>query len=53
MDIASARRVMFGSYFYLMIVLVSLYANRIKPNPKQADERNKVKEWITYKVDIS
>jgi heme o synthase len=29
MDVASARRVMFGSYFYLMIVLLSLYANKI------------------------
>ena len=30
MDIASARRVMFSSYFYLMIVLLSLYADKIK-----------------------
>ena len=29
MDISSARRVMFGSYFYLMIVLLSLYANKL------------------------
>lgn len=29
MDVASARKVMFGSYFYLMIVFVSLYANKI------------------------
>ena len=29
MDVASARRVMFSSYFYLMIVLLSLYANKI------------------------
>ena len=29
MDIASARRVMFSSYFYLMIVLLSLYADKI------------------------
>ncbi len=29
MDVGSARRVMFGSYFYLMIVLLSLYANKI------------------------
>ena len=28
MDVASARRVMFGSYFYLMIVMLSLYANK-------------------------
>ncbi len=29
MDVASARRVMFGSYFYLMIVLLSLYADKL------------------------
>ncbi len=28
MDAASARRVMFSSYFYLMIVLLALFANR-------------------------
>ncbi len=28
MDIASAKKVMFGSYFYLMIVFVSLYADK-------------------------
>jgi protoheme IX farnesyltransferase len=28
MDVASARWVMFSSYFYLMIVLLSLYANK-------------------------
>ena len=31
MDKGSARLVMFSSYFYLMIVLLSLYADRIKP----------------------
>ena len=30
MDIASARKVMFSSYFYLMIVFLSLYANKQK-----------------------
>jgi len=30
MDVASARKVMFGSYFYLMIVLLSLYADKMK-----------------------
>ena len=29
MDVASARRVMFSSYFYLMIVLLSLYADKV------------------------
>ena len=28
MDATSARRVMFSSYFYLMIVLLALFANR-------------------------
>ncbi len=30
MDVASARRVMFGSYFYLMIVFLALYADKFK-----------------------
>ncbi len=30
MDLKSARIVMFGSYFYLMIVLLALFANRIE-----------------------
>ncbi len=30
MDVSSARRVMFGSYFYLMIVFLSLWADKIK-----------------------
>ena len=30
MDAASARKVMFSSYFYLMIVFLSLYADKIK-----------------------
>jgi protoheme IX farnesyltransferase len=28
MEVKAARRVMFGSYFYLMIVLLSLYADK-------------------------
>jgi len=31
MDLKSARMVMFSSYFYLMIVLLALFANRILP----------------------
>lgn len=31
MDVASARKVMFSSYFYLMIVMLSLYADKIHP----------------------
>ncbi len=30
MDVASARKVMFSSYFYLMIVFLSLYADKVK-----------------------
>ncbi|MBS1496660.1 MAG: protoheme IX farnesyltransferase [Bacteroidetes bacterium] len=30
MDIASARKVMFSSYFYLMIVFLSLYADKLQ-----------------------
>jgi heme o synthase len=30
MDVKSARRVMFGSYFYLMIVFISLYADKFR-----------------------
>jgi protoheme IX farnesyltransferase len=30
MDIPSARKVMFSSYFYLMLVLLSLYADKIR-----------------------
>ena len=29
MDAKSARRVMFSSYFYLMIVLLAMFANRV------------------------
>ncbi len=32
MDIPAARKVMFSSYFYLMIVFLSLYADKIKFN---------------------
>jgi protoheme IX farnesyltransferase len=30
MDVGSARKVMFGSYFYLMIVFLGLYADKIR-----------------------
>ena len=33
MDVGAARRVMFSSYFYLMIVFLSLYANKMPPHP--------------------
>jgi len=29
MDVTSAKKVMFGSYFYLMIVFLSLYADKV------------------------
>ncbi len=31
MDVASARKVMFSSYFYLMIVMLALYADKAHP----------------------
>lgn len=38
MDVASAKKVMFGSYFYLMIVFLSLFANKeIKPMDAHPD----------------
>jgi protoheme IX farnesyltransferase len=40
MDVASARRVMFSSYFYLMIVFLSLYANKIKPGSAETAKSN-------------
>ena len=33
MDVGAARRVMFSSYFYLMIVFLSLYANKMQLHP--------------------
>jgi hypothetical protein len=30
MDAGAARKVMFSSYFYLMIVFLSLYADKVK-----------------------
>jgi heme o synthase len=37
MDVSSARKVMFSSYFYLMIVFLSLYAdrNRVETNARE------------------
>jgi protoheme IX farnesyltransferase len=35
MDVKSARMVMFSSYFYLMIVLLALFADRIMPGLQQ------------------
>jgi protoheme IX farnesyltransferase len=40
MDIASAKKVMFGSYFYLMIVFLSLYANKKKHETSMLAENN-------------
>lgn len=36
MDVASARRVMFGSYIYLAVVLLALLADKIPLNPQPA-----------------
>ncbi len=40
MSVKSAKMVMFGSYFYLMIVFLSMYANKTNP----ADRVNRVQE---------
>ncbi|MCP9749606.1 heme o synthase [Ferruginibacter sp. HRS2-29] len=40
MDIPSARRVMFSSYFYLMIVFLSLYANKKQRETSMLAENN-------------
>jgi protoheme IX farnesyltransferase len=34
MDVASARRVMFGSYIYLPIVLLALLGDKMHPSPE-------------------
>jgi hypothetical protein len=46
MDVRSARMVMFGSYFYLMVVLLSLYANRKGSADTEASIQPSVKAWI-------
>jgi protoheme IX farnesyltransferase len=46
MDLRSARLVMFGSYFYLMVVLLSLYANRKGPTDREVSYQPSVKAWI-------
>lgn len=60
MDVASARRVMFSSYFYLMIVFLSLYANKQQGDAsgnRRHDVRLdfmqpkiKLQEYVSYKV---
>jgi protoheme IX farnesyltransferase len=44
MDIPAARKVMFSSYFYLMIVFLSLYANKWPTKNKSLGIQNNV-EW--------
>jgi len=44
MDIPAARKVMFSSYFYLMIVFLSLYANKWPTQNKSLGIQNNV-EW--------
>lgn len=45
MDVPSARKVMFGSYFYLMLVLLSLYANRKGPDGGGTAARMRATAW--------
>ena len=48
MDKASARRVMFSSYFYLMIVLLSIYADK-NNNAMNEDGTRRVSTLIQIK----
>ena len=45
MDVSSARRVMFSSYFYLMIVFLSLYANKTHSTDNQKFDFQKIEVW--------
>ena len=45
MDVASARRVMFSSYFYLMIVFLSLFANKINKSDKHKFDNQNIEVW--------
>jgi protoheme IX farnesyltransferase len=45
MDVASARRVMFSSYFYLMIVFLSLYANKVYKSDKYKFDNQNIEVW--------
>ena len=44
MNVAAAKKVMFGSYFYLIIVLLSLYADKTRTNKMELLTIYKV-EW--------
>lgn len=46
MDAKSARRVMFSSYFYLMIVLLALFADRKAPSIPQGGSTEKIETKI-------
>lgn len=48
MDVRSARLVMFGSYFYLMVVLLSLYANRVGQKEIEANNHPAVNKPVIY-----
>ena len=45
MDVKSARRVMFSSYFYLMIVFLSLYANKVYKSDKHKFDDQNIELW--------
>jgi protoheme IX farnesyltransferase len=45
MDIPSARKVMFSSYFYLMIVFLSLFANKVYKSDKHKFDNQNIEVW--------
>jgi protoheme IX farnesyltransferase len=45
MDVTSARRVMFSSYFYLMIVFLSLFANKVYKSDKHKFDNQNIEVW--------
>ena len=55
MDIAAARKVMFSSYFYLMIVFLSLYADKKTPpiavNVQEGDATMMIERFSTDKKE--
>ncbi len=53
MDIVSARKVMFSSYFYLMIVFLSLYANKTQQGYRKTISTNLMGLLIKNDLDDS
>lgn len=53
MDVGAARKVMFSSYFYLMIVFLSLYANKRKPENAGTAAINKEMSVVGKNISTS